>query len=401
MKKLICSVLPFLMLLLTLNLRPQQGKADSGGCLTAYYANWNVYQKGQGPDALPWDRLDCINHAFWKIIKNEDGFTIASTDPQADLNGENAVFPQYRKMKQSHPNTKLLLSIGGWTCCGYFSEMALTAESRGQFIQSCLDFLDTYPYFDGIDIDWEYPGVARTGSGSDEGCPVKGNDYVNYTLVLREFRQALDSHFGKGAKQLTVCACGGVEILKKQDYASLFPYVDGINLMTYDLTGHQSPVTGHHSPLWGNDSASAAVDYLLAQGVPASKIRIGSPLYARSWGKALLQKIMVGTNASGKGKTGDIVWNKIKKLESVAVPAGQPGWHMGYDEDAQAAYLWNDDPTSSAYRDFLSYESERSLDAKLRYIKTKGLGGMIVWETAGDEPGEFPMLTRMHNALHP
>ena len=44
-------------------------RAEKDAVLTAYFPNWSIYsddacQVGN----LPWDRLDCINHAFWKIV---------------------------------------------------------------------------------------------------------------------------------------------------------------------------------------------------------------------------------------------------------------------------------------------------------------------------------------------
>ena len=90
----------------------------------------------------------------------------------------------------------------------------------------------------------------------------------------------------------------------------------------------------------------------------------------------------------------------MQALESQAVSTGEAGWHAGYDEAAQAAYLWNDDSASPYYRNFLSYESIRSLDAKLNYVSARGLGGLIVWQSGGDASG-FPMIRRMYRTLHP
>ena len=75
---------------------------------------------------------------------------------------------------------------------------------------------------------------------------------------------------------------------------------------------------------------------------------------------------------------------------------------MGYDEKAAAAYLWNDDSASPDYGLFYTYDSARSLDAKLAYIRAYSLGGIIVWQIHGDSAGEdWPMITRMRNGLHP
>ena len=369
-----------------------------------YFPNWNVYSDpyGQVKD-LPWDKMDCVYHAFWKIAPQNGGYAIVSTDPWADTDAQNpkAHFPQYAQFAARYPQVRILLSIGGWTCSGYFSEMALTEESRASFISSCLETLDQYPFLAGLDLDWEYPGVARKGSGSDEGNPVKGDDKTHYTLLLKELRAALDAQFGPGKKQLTVCAAAPVNTLKKQDYASLFPFVDRINLMTYDMTGSYNARTGHHTALYGNPSADTAVKYLLKQGVPASKIAIGSPLYGYGWKMSASGKKIVGAGATGLSGV-SLLWKELASLEAQAVPEGTPGWHMGLDEGAQAAYLWNDDPASRHYLYFYTYESAHSLDAKLQYIRDNGLAGIIVWQSGGDDAAQgWPMMQQMHDGLHP
>lgn len=380
-----------------------RGAAQAEKRVNVYFANWNIYQDAAGgqAQALPWDSVDGIYHAFWKIVPQDGGFVLAPQDAWADTASDNpnAHFAQYARLARQYPQVELMLSIGGWTCSGYFSQMALTQESRAGFIQSCVDFLKQYPFFSGLDLDWEYPGVARKGSGSDEGCPVAGDDFTNYTLLLKELRSALDESFSVH-KRLTVCAAGGVSTLKKQDYAALHPYVDAIHLMTYDLTGSHAGTTGHHTPLYGSVSADSAVQYLRGLGVPAKKLSLGTPLYAQGWRNVDLSAEPLGASASGKNKGGALSYAQLHALEGQAADDGAPGWHAGYDEAAQAAYLWNDDPASPYYRNFLSYESIRSLDAKLNYISAQGLGGLIVWQSGGDTAG-FSMLRRMYRALHP
>ena len=401
-RQMIRRFMPLLLtaFLLVCCLPASQAKADSGP--TVYYPNWNVYSDSQNQvKYLPWDRLGCVNHAFWKVVPKEGGFAIESTDPWADTDEYNpkAHFPQYAEYAKKYPDTKILLSIGGWTCCGYFSEMALTQESRASFIQSCLDTLDAYPFFSGLDIDWEYPGVARGGGDGDEGNPVMGDDKTNYTLLLKELREALDSHFGKGEKLLTVCAGASLSTLKHQDYAALFPYVDRINLMTYDLAGSWNATTGHHTALYGTGSADTAVKYLQNEGVPAAKIAIGTPLYSHGWKMNTLSANVVGAAARALSD-GDKTWRTLQALEKAAVPEGTAGWHAGFDEKAQAAFLWNDDPASGEYLTFYTYESAQSLAAKLTYINVHSLGGLIVWEVHGDDASQdWPMITQMWEGL--
>ncbi len=377
--------------------------AKEGPGVTVYFPNWNIYSDSRcDVRGLPWERLDCVNHAFWEVVPQDGGFAVVSTDSWADTDPDNpnAHFPQYAECAEKYPNTKILISIGGWTDSGHFSEMALTAESRGSFIKSCLETLDAYPFLAGLDIDWEYPGVEREPEDeSDEGCPVVGDDWTNYTLLLKELREAMDAHFGPG-KLLTVCAGASVGwSLSKQDYASLHPYVDKINLMTYDMAGSWEENTGHHTALLGEVSADTAVKYLLDQGVPAEKITIGSPLYSHGWKMREATEETVGVPADA---IDDLTWNQILAIEQAAVEKGTPGWHKEYDEEKGAAWLWNDDPGSSDYLSFITYESAESLAAKLAYINENKLGGLIVWEVHGDSiDNDWPMITEMHNGLHP
>ena len=404
MKRFICVLLTAVLFpaLCAGSVCAETAKEEPG--LTVYFPNWNIYSDSRKDvNSLPWDRLDCVNHAFWEVVPQDGGYAIASTDSWADTDPDNANahFPQYAACAEKYPDKKILISIGGWTDSGHFSEMALTAESRGSFIRSCLETLDAYPFLSGLDIDWEYPGVEREPEDEDdEGNPVVGDDRTNYTLLLKELREALDEHFGAGKKILTVCAGASVGYsLSKQDYASLHPYVDRINLMTYDMAGSWEDVTGHHTALLGDVSADAAVKYLLEQGVPAEKIAIGSPLYSHSWTMTEPAQETVGAAAE---PADDMNWNELLPLEQSAVPEGTPGWHKGYDRAKEAAWLWNDDPESADYLRFITYESAGSLAAKLAYIKERGLGGLIVWEVHGDSiEGNWPMITQMHQGLHP
>lgn len=404
MKKLLCVLLTAaLVFTFFLSAAVAESPKEEPG-VTVYFPNWNIYSDSRcNVNGLPWDRLDCVNHAFWEVVPKDGGFAVVSTDPWADTDPDNpaAHFPQYAECAEKYPGVKILISIGGWTDSGHFSEMALTAESRGSFIQSCLETLDAWPFLSGLDIDWEYPGVARDPEDeNDEGNPVVGDDWTNYTLLLKELREALDEHFGAGKKILTVCAGASVGYsLSMQDYASLHPYVDRINLMTYDMAGPWEETTGHHTALLGENSAETAVKYLLDQGVPAEKIAIGSPLYSHGWKMNEGSQEVVGAAAE---PIGDLTWHELLPLEQAAVPEGTPGWHMGYDSQKEAGWLWNDDPASSDYLAFYTYDSAASLQAKLDYINAHGLGGLIVWEVHGDSIDDgWPMITRMHDGLHP
>ncbi len=152
--------------------------------LVGYYASWTRRTRGFLPEQVRGDLLTHLNYAFAVI----DPSTLTARSADADLDAEN--FASLLALKQKYPHLKVLLSIGGWTDSGYFSDMALSAASRQRFIQSCCqNFLDAYPgVFDGFDLDWEYP--VSNGLPENHRRP---EDKANFTALMYEFRQVLDA----------------------------------------------------------------------------------------------------------------------------------------------------------------------------------------------------------------
>jgi len=54
------------------------------------------------------------------------------------------------------------LSIGGWDGNKYFSQAVNTPSNAATFVNNITKAVSTYGA-DGIDIDWEYPGVQGAG----------------------------------------------------------------------------------------------------------------------------------------------------------------------------------------------------------------------------------------------
>ncbi|MDR0820868.1 MAG: glycoside hydrolase family 18 protein [Oscillospiraceae bacterium] len=382
--------------------------------LSVYFANWACYtdaHQKQTVDMLPWDRLTTINHAFWKITPNGNSYTIASSDSWSDIEMGNSHFGNYAKYHAMYPDVNIMLSVGGWTLSNAFSPMAMTEAGRASFIQSCIDTMNKYPFFAGIDIDWEYPGVTRDECGSDP------KDGANYTSLLKEMRAAFDKAYGAGKKRITVCApANNSDIIAdngqvNQNLKEISKYVDMINIMTYDLAGTFDPVTGYQTNLYPSTKFSTfstddSVKFFIKQGVPAAKICIGAPLYSRGWANVSAADANSAVGKSGNG--GEAVRGTIDGGEI----GGQNPWFLikeyelsssfskGYDKTAEAAYIYCNDKNSKYYGNFYTYENETSLAAKLDYINSKNLGGMIVWEASGDSiSGGYPMLSQMAKAL--
>ena len=178
-------------------------------------------------------------------------------------------------------------SLGGWSLSDPFPAMAADPISRMNFAQKCVELIIDYD-FDGIDIDWEYPGY-EDHSGTPE-------DTENYNLLLRDLRLKLDDLGQQTGKfyGLTAALPCGISHINNIDIQTVAQYLTELNLMTYDLFGAWSSTTGPNAPLydinWGEDVEDLSVDgcvrnWIKGGGSP-SEINIGLPFYGRSFLKA-------------------------------------------------------------------------------------------------------------------
>ena len=72
-------------------------------------------------------------------------------------------------LKQHNPSLKVMIAIGGWNeGAKKYSDMAIDSKKRKVFVASVVEFLIKHG-FDGLDLDWEYPGdTERGGRGADK-----------------------------------------------------------------------------------------------------------------------------------------------------------------------------------------------------------------------------------------
>jgi len=398
--------------------------------VAVYFAAFHLTPADSGGGevaALPWDSVHIVNHAFW-CVEPVDGpeissfqrraegagarknFRLVPLRPEADLGdwGQSSLVPelpknhfaQYAYFAPRHPDVRILLSIGGWTRSGFFSEMVYTPEGRASFIRCCLELLERYPWLGGIDIDWEYPAGTRLGERrpdpndpDDQGCPIFGTpqeDQRNFAALLAELRAAMARVYGEGGKLLTACASGSVDwALSYQDWAAAAPSLDLVNIMTYDLA--PAGIAGHASSA---AQAEAAADWFLKLGVPPERICIGSPLYGSAFQlKESTRNPLGAPTESQRPQIGGI------DQERLAAWQEDTRWQQGYDEADGGAYLYYDGADGPWQRVFVSYENQRSLQRKLDFVRTAGLGGIIVWE-ASQDTREHQMIRQMYEAFN-
>jgi chitinase len=276
-----------------------------------------------------------------------------------------AVIRKLVRLKRVNPRLKVLVSLGGWGGCPTCSEVFSTDANRKAFALSVKKLSVLYGT-DGIDLDWEYPTI--------EGYPghaYNPADKENFTLLVQELRSTLGNKY-----EISFAAGGFNKYLDESvDWKQVMESVDRVNIMTYDLVNGYSPVTGHHTPLYSTtlqaESTDNAVTRLATMGVPKNKMVIGAAFYGRVWENVPPENN--GLYQKGKFKT-SIAYrdfpSKFLKDTSFA-------YH--WDEQAMAPFLYN-----RRQQLFVSYDDVRSMEAKTKYVRDKGLSGIMFWELTND-----------------
>jgi chitinase len=291
-------------------------------------------------------------------------------------------FNQLKKLKAQNPHLITMISVGGWTLSSRFSDAALTAASRSKFAASAVAFIRKYG-FDGVDIDWEYPG----GGGLETNVS-RPEDKQNFTTLLTELRRQLDAAGQQDGRRyyLSIAAPAGPDKIANIEPAKIAAVLDWINVMTYDLHGAWEPKTDHQAALYGAPgdplTTAAAMNAYLAGGVSPDKLVVGLPFYGRSWKG--VPNINNGYKQSSTGAaqgtwddTGMLdYWDVEKRL------ATEPTVYRRY-WDATAQVPWVYAPTSQGGF-FISYDDRQSIGAKCDYINAQKFRGAMIWELSGD-----------------
>lgn len=387
------------------------GVANDGSLHSGDFRNKNIYQVGavQAPAPLvnediysSWDmyllygELDVLyyipdnSYAYSLGYRNGgSGWTNVNT-------GKSGSFPLSVPKQGGAPGVidlahqkgvKVLASIGGWSMCKHYPEVAADPTKRAKFVAGCQQLISMG--FDGIDFDWEYPNDA--GMNIEHYSTA---DYTNFAILLEAVRAAIGPN-----KLMTSCFSPALAKLPGFDWPRLNNVLNYFNMMTYDYNGGWSNKAGHNSPLYeypGQEFAGFSLDAttkgLRALGINMSKVNLGAPFYGRgviTTGTAALNapttKRAETVQPDGPIQTcadytnwAKDVWDGTPNYSYILNTTGSgSGWTDNWDDVAKAPYK-----TKGNF--FLSYDNERSVAAKAQYIKDNGLAGVIIWQVYGD-----------------
>ncbi|MYQ77738.1 MULTISPECIES: glycoside hydrolase family 18 protein [unclassified Streptomyces] len=398
-----------------------------------YFTQWGVYGRDFQVKDLETSgtaaKLTHVNYSFGNVSADGKCFTgnvpgeadawadyvrpldaAGSVDGTADTDDQKLAgnFNQLRELKAKHPGLKVMISLGGWSWSTHFSDAARTAASRKALVSSCIDLYikGNLPVdgtrggegaaaglFDGIDIDWEWPGSA-----GDTDTVYRPEDKRNFTALVHEFRTQLDAyakktaqaqkgrHHGAKPKHYDLSAfvpASPEKIDAGFDVPRIMRDFDFVNLQGYDFHVSGEAKTAQQSALYAkNDySVDRTVRDWLKRGAPARKLVMGMPFYGQGW-----------TGVTGGG-------------DGLGQPAAGPApatWAAGY-EDYKALKKLAESGTYKVHRNtrdgsawlfdgttLWTYDDPQVLRTKTAYIRDHRLGGAMFWSLDGDtENGEL------------
>ncbi|MBP3549445.1 MAG: glycoside hydrolase family 18 [Rikenellaceae bacterium] len=292
-----------------------------------------------------------INYAFAELYVKDGvykGFKLQGSEDR---------FRQVVALKKKNPNLKISLSFSHTVTNddnsqgGGFSALAKSDEYRKAFAKDCRDFCSKWG-IDGIDIDWEFPGLSWSGHACDPSVDVE-----NHVLLMKQLRETLGTRYLLTYAGYVKNVIETDEGRKYIDIAAVDPYVDFVNVMTYDMDA-----APHHQSALRDKSAyvdcERAIKAYTDAGVAASKLVLGIPFYGR---------------ISFDKSPGAIDYNKIILLDKNDYKIDN------WDSDANVPYV----TYKGTY--YCGYDNEKSIAIKGDWIRSLGMKGMMYWDYNADD----------------
>ncbi|KAG2483350.1 hypothetical protein HYH03_017798 [Edaphochlamys debaryana] len=340
-------------------------------------------------------------------------------------------------MSEEGKHIRMMLSVGGWYDSTFFSLATATAEHRAKLIRSIVDFIVMYG-FDGVDLDWEFPGFEHGGQPpygmTDDGnpddmkdcadptksCKVdRSRDGAQLVAFLQELRAAFSGRVSwrNEPYRISMATGAGNNLLARYQLRETCAALDFVNIMAYDLHGAWDPITNHQAPLYGHTpgfapgrdgarefSVDDAVSMFLDAGCDPAKVNMGIPFYGRVFkgvGQGADHSKVCSMQSQGTPKPPGLYMphqGSLPASESIIdygkIRSTYPGLQSYYDEDSKASYGY--DPATGV---FVTYDDERVIADKVAYIKARGLGGAMFWVLGGDDDSQT-LLRAVYNGLN-
>ena len=345
--------------------------AQSGKWVYGYYAGW--YWNTYPPEAV--DMTTMTHFVFGRYAPGTGPLGGQAGDLVEGAGGAHTEVEEPLIAKAHASGAKAVMMVGGEGDGPGFRAATADPQTRARFIKNLLDKAEQKNY-DGVDIDWE-EGLETPAARAQA------------LALLRELRAASQLRPRYQATPLEISWPGFWVNVNHKDvtqwHAEVAAVVDRFNLMTYSMTGDWGWLSWHHSPLFGEGpqhptSVASTVQTYLDAGIPRAKLGIGIGLYGAYFNNPVTGPRQSTAGMQGWMNNGDWMNNTQRLVEENAF--GQIGATYHWDDVAKQSYITYSHPwwrASDVPVTYLSYEDERSIAEKGKWVREQGLGGTLVW----------------------
>jgi chitinase len=311
-------------------------------------------------------------------------------------------FAAFARLQNVQRTLRRIISIGG---AGSQRSLDNALAHPRAFIRSAAAIIRAY-HLDGIDLDFEPEALFGVNQG------------IEYARLAADLRQEL----GETAF-ISIELPGDWETLRSidcpadadcRDNLALLASSAYISLMGYDYHGPDYPggITGGASNLYTDPnepllagfyhvSDNQAIGYLTFRKVPPGRILLGFPAYFVAYGGVDAAHGGNGLYAPFDPAMSRPFDQGLKGLGSYRVArqlleSGFMPHRIVIDGRIGAVFAYD-----ASTREWMSYENPQSVAAKARYVVSRHLAGMMMWEIGEDLPVSDPssLLRSAHAAL--
>lgn len=326
-----------------------------------------------------WDDTDFTNIIGSSITHGIFAFADVHSDGSVSIPSDR--LPKLIQMLYSRSELQLvghslnvLVSIGGSDNSQHFSRYTRD-DSSDVLVRSVTDLINEFN-LDGVEVDWQ---------------EVEAGDKENYVRFVRKLRTHMDQLRTKRNRASNYILTITTPVDEKQledafDLPELSKSVDWFNLMTHDFNYFKesdgksflgSPV---FSPLGSKLSIHATVRRHfcsltksgLSRSDASNKLVVNIPFFGRVWHETL----PIEDSPAYKREIVNMTDSDLLTFEEVRTVWRSKGKHF-FDEETFSPYAIDG-------QEFLVYENQKSLEAKVAYSKIYRLAGLAIWSVEDD-----------------